>query len=82
VIVLEAIFLVVRRARSAEGLKPIEVFGQLAAGVCLLSAVRCALTARIGAGLRGSCRRRSRRTCSIWCAAPAARREAQLLQSR
>jgi hypothetical protein len=44
VIVLEAIFLVVRRARSAEGLKPIEVFGQLAAGVCLLSAVRCALT--------------------------------------
>jgi hypothetical protein len=44
VVGLELTVLLVVRQRSRAGLKPIDLIGQLAAGVMLMLALRCALT--------------------------------------
>lgn len=43
-IVLEAVLLVVLRKRTGRFLQPLDLFGHLGAGACLLLAVRAALT--------------------------------------
>lgn len=44
VIVLELVVLLSLRRKTGTGLRPLDLIGQLSAGVCLLFAVRCAVT--------------------------------------
>ena len=44
VIVLELVVLLSIRQKTRAGLRPLDLIGQLSAGVCLLLAVRCAVT--------------------------------------